>query len=149
MTRTLTRLSLAAAIAGLVEVPALAAPHTAKVSISEAGQIALRAYRGDQIVKQELEHDHRGSGLRNSFDMRKSKSWREVCADAMTAKVLETARKAPIPRTEGDCWAGSGGPGPTLANRSLQQSCAGPMCSRVVCQSTFGGGHMRVLVAED
>ena len=61
MTKSLVRLSLATAIAGVVAVPALAAPHGAKVSMSEARQIALRAYPGGQIVKQELEHEHGGT----------------------------------------------------------------------------------------
>ena len=98
MTKTLVRLSLATAIAGFVAVPALAAPHGAKVSMSEARQIALRAYPGSQIVKQELEHEHGGSGLRYSFDMRKGKTWREVGVDAMTAKVLENSPEGANPK---------------------------------------------------
>lgn len=98
MTKTLARLSLATAIAGFVAVPALAAPHDAKVGMSEARQIALRAYPGGQIVKQELEHEHGGSGLRYSFDMRKGQTWREVGVDAMTAKVLENSPEGANPK---------------------------------------------------
>ena len=98
MIRTLTCLSLATALAGFVAVPALAASHGAKVSMSEARQIALRAYPGGQIVKQELEHEHGGSGLRYSFDMRKGKTWREVGVDAMTAKVLENSPEGANPK---------------------------------------------------
>jgi len=102
MMKTLTRLSLATAIIGLAAVPALAAPHnsthTAKVAMSEARQIALRAYPGSQIVKQELEHEHGGSGLRYSFDVRKGKTWREVGVDAMTAKVLENSPEGANPK---------------------------------------------------
>lgn len=95
------RVTLAAAIIGLATVPTLAAPHAvhqkAAISISEARQIALRAYPG-QIVKQELEHERGGSGLRYSFDMRKGKTWREVGVDAMTARVLENAPEGANPR---------------------------------------------------
>lgn len=102
MTRLLTRLTLATAIIGLAAVPALAtthrSPHGANVTVSEARQIALRAYPGSQIVKQELEHEHGGSGLRYSFDMRKGKIWREVGVDAMTAKVLENSPEGANPK---------------------------------------------------
>lgn len=102
MTRLLTRLTLATAIIGLAAVPALAtthrSPHGANVTVSEARQIALRAYPGSQIVKQELEHEHGGSGLRYSFDMRKGKTWREVGVDAMTAKVLENSPEGANPK---------------------------------------------------
>ena len=98
MTKILVRLSLATALVGFASVPALAAPHDAKVSMSEARQIALRAYPGGQIVKQELEHEHGGSGLRYSFDMRKGQTWREVGVDAMTAKVLENSPEGANPK---------------------------------------------------
>jgi uncharacterized membrane protein YkoI len=102
MTKTLARLSLATAIIGFAAVPALAATqssaHTGKVSMSEARQIALRAYPGGRIVKQELEHEHGGSGLRYSFDMRKGNTWREVGVDAMTAKVLENSPEGTHPK---------------------------------------------------
>ena len=98
MARILTCLSLGTALAGFVAVPALAAPYTPRVSMSEARQIALRAYPGSEIAKQELEHEHGGSGLRYSFDMRKGRSWREVGVDAMTAKVLENSPERANPK---------------------------------------------------
>ena len=102
MTRLLTRLTLATAIIGLAAVPALAtthrSPHGANVTVSEARQIALRAYPGSQIVKQELELDQAGGGIRYSFDMRKGKIWREVGVDAMTAKVLENSPEGANPK---------------------------------------------------
>ncbi|HEY5329322.1 MAG TPA: PepSY domain-containing protein [Acidobacteriaceae bacterium] len=101
MTKTLT-LALATAIIGFAAAPALAASHssahTAKVTMSEARQIALRAYPGAQIVNQELEHEHGGSGQRYSFDMRNGKTWREVGVDAMTAKVLENSPQGANPK---------------------------------------------------
>ena len=62
--------------------------HKAKISMSRARAIALKAYPG-KIVKEELERERGGSGLRYSFDMRRGKQWREVGVDAMTGRVLE------------------------------------------------------------
>ena len=104
MTKTFTHLTFAAAIAGLAlgAAPALAAHHgvvtKAKLSMPQARQIALNAYPGGKIVKEELEHEGGGSGLRYSFDMKQGKTWREVGVDAMTGKVLENKAEGANPK---------------------------------------------------
>ncbi len=80
---------LAAAKAGVV--------HKAKISLSEARTIALKAYPG-KIMKEELERERGGSGLRYSFDMRRGKHWREVGVDAMTGRVLENTHERANPK---------------------------------------------------
>ncbi len=104
MTKTLTRLPLAAVVAALAIgcVPALAAHHgvvqRAKIGMHRARQIALAAYPGAKIAKEELEHEGGGSGLRYSFDMKKGSHWREVGIDAMTGKVLENSGEGANPK---------------------------------------------------
>jgi len=99
MTKMLTRLSLAAAVAGLVTLPALAATHGVvqkpKISMSEARHIALKAQPGGRIVQEELEKERGGSGLRYSFDIKQGAKTIEVGVDAMTGKVLENAAERP------------------------------------------------------
>ena len=101
------RILKTAVIAGFVGLAVGAAPglasaktgavHKAKISLSHARAIALKAYPG-KIMKEELEHERGGSGLRYSFDMRRGKQWREVGVDAMTGKVLENSREGANPR---------------------------------------------------
>ena len=101
------RILKTAVIAGFVGLAVGAAPglasaktgavHKAKISFSHARAIALKAYPG-KIMKEELEHERGGSGLRYSFDMRRGKQWREVGVDAMTGKVLENSREGANPR---------------------------------------------------
>jgi uncharacterized membrane protein YkoI len=104
MNKRLTRLSLIAAVAGLVvgAVPALAATRglswNAKLSMQQARQIALKAYPGGEIMKEELEHEGGGSGLRYSFDMKQGRTWREVGVDAVTGKVLENKAESANPK---------------------------------------------------
>jgi uncharacterized membrane protein YkoI len=81
--------TLAAAKSGVI--------NRAKVSLSEARVIAMKAYPG-KIVKEELEHEHGGSGLRYSFDMRQGKKWREVGVDAVTGRILENIREGANPK---------------------------------------------------
>lgn len=104
MTKMLTRLPLAAAVAGMAmaTVPALAAHHAgavqhAKISMHKARQIALKAFPGGKIMKAELEREGGGSGLRYSFDMKHGKHWREVGVDARTGKVLENTTEGTNP----------------------------------------------------
>jgi uncharacterized membrane protein YkoI len=73
------------------------AVQKAKISMSEARTIALKAYPG-KIMKEELEHERGGSGLRYSFDMRQGKQWREVGVDAMTGRVLENVHEGANPK---------------------------------------------------
>ena len=97
------RLSLAVLIGLAVAAGSVAATAKdsarpkAKISLSEARAIALKAYPG-QIMKEELERERGGSGLRYSFDLRNGKQWREVGVDAMTGRVLEDAREGANPK---------------------------------------------------
>ncbi|MBW4057298.1 MAG: peptidase M4 [Proteobacteria bacterium] len=68
----------------------------AKVTISEARSIALKAHPG-KITAEELEKEHGGSGLRYSFDIQHGKVTQEVGVDAGTGKVLEDAPEGPNP----------------------------------------------------
>src|SRR5579884_470109 len=63
----------------------------AKVSISQARAIALKAVPGGKIVDQELEREPGGSGLRYSFDVKIHKQTREVGVDAESGKILENS----------------------------------------------------------
>lgn len=62
----------------------------AKIQFPEARAIATRAFPGT-IVKEELEQEKGGSGLRYSFDIFSGKLTHEVGVDAKTGKVLENA----------------------------------------------------------
>lgn len=68
----------------------------AKITMQEARAIALKIYPG-KIMKQELEREAGGSGLRYSFDLRRGNKWREVGVDAITGKVIEDAAEKPNP----------------------------------------------------
>jgi uncharacterized membrane protein YkoI len=68
----------------------------AKISIAEAGSIALKARHGT-ISDEELEKERGGSGLRYSFDIKNNKVTYEVGVDAKTGKVLENAREGRHP----------------------------------------------------
>lgn len=103
---SLTRLILAT-VAGLAfgSVSALAAHYNrvapkAKLRMQQARIIALEAYPGGRIVKEELEYERGGSGLRYSFDMKQDKKWREIGVDAITGKVLENKAEPRIRRTK-------------------------------------------------
>lgn len=68
----------------------------AKVSMSEARKIALKAHPG-KITDEELEKEPGGSGLRYSFDIKHGKVTQEVGVDAQTGKLLENAPEGPNP----------------------------------------------------
>jgi hypothetical protein len=68
----------------------------AKVNITEARAIALKAYPG-QISDEELEKEPGGSSLRYSFDIKRGAVTQEVGVDAQTGKVLENAAEGPNP----------------------------------------------------
>jgi uncharacterized membrane protein YkoI len=69
----------------------------AKLSIEEARSIALKLVPGE-IMKEELERERGGSGLRYSFDIRQGKKWREVGIDAKTGRVLENSAESANPK---------------------------------------------------
>ena len=69
----------------------------AKLSIEEARSIALKLVPG-KIMKEELERERGGSGLRYSFDIRQGKKWREVGVDAKIGRVLENSAESPNPK---------------------------------------------------
>lgn len=62
----------------------------AAIKMPQAREIALKAWPG-KIVKQELEKEAGGSGLRYSFDIIKGKITHEVGVDAKTGKLLENS----------------------------------------------------------
>ena len=68
----------------------------AKVSITEARAIALKAHPG-KIVDEELEKEKGGIGLRYSFDIKRGAVTQEVGVDAQTGKVLENKKEGPHP----------------------------------------------------
>jgi uncharacterized membrane protein YkoI len=68
----------------------------ANVSLDKARAIATKARPG-QITDQELEKEKGGSGLRYSFDIKRSGKTFEVGVDAKTGKVLENKAEGPNP----------------------------------------------------
>jgi Peptidase propeptide and YPEB domain len=68
----------------------------AKVSITEARAIALKAHPG-KITDEELEKEKGGTGLRYSFDIKSGAVTQEVGVDAQTGKVLENKKEGPHP----------------------------------------------------
>ena len=87
-------ISLSLLLAGAALTAQAASPANlkaqAKVSMTHARHIALKAYPG-KIVKEELEQESGGSGLRYSFDIKSGKATHEVGVDAKTGKVLENS----------------------------------------------------------
>jgi hypothetical protein len=68
----------------------------AKVSITEARAIALKAHPGT-ITDEELERETGGTGLRYSFDVKSGGVTQEVGVDARTGRVLENAAEGKNP----------------------------------------------------
>ena len=90
-----------AAITILAAAPAMAytgqeLANQAKVSISDARTIALKAHPG-KITDEELENEKGGSGLRYSFDIKRGTVTQEVGVDAQTGKVLENKKEGSHP----------------------------------------------------
>jgi uncharacterized membrane protein YkoI len=83
-------------------VPAITARHGVVVKGRDqhaaARQVALNAYPSSKIVKEELEREGGGSGLRYSFDMKQGQKWREVGVDAMSGKVPENKAEGTNPK---------------------------------------------------
>jgi len=88
-TVSLSLLLAASAVAAQV-LPAANPGAQAKVSVKEARRIALKTYPG-KVVKQELEQESGGSGLRYSFDIKSAQATHEVGVDAKTGAVLENS----------------------------------------------------------
>ncbi len=70
--------------------------HQAKLSITDARVIALKAYAGT-ITGEELEKEKGGTGLRYSFDIKRGVVTQEIGVDARTGKVLENKKEGPRP----------------------------------------------------
>ena len=83
-------LMLAAPLLSAQTRPAAELAAQASISLQQARAIALKAFPG-KIIKQELEHEKGGSGLRYSFDIRHGKLVHEVGVDAKTGKLLENS----------------------------------------------------------
>ncbi|MFA6267392.1 MAG: PepSY domain-containing protein [Pseudolabrys sp.] len=100
---TFVRLACAAVLASAVLMsPMVANAKTAlsseaRITLSEARAIALKAHPG-KIMQEELEREGGGSGLRYSFDLKQGKQWREVGVDAITGKVLENVSEGANPK---------------------------------------------------
>ena len=101
---SLTRL-IVATVAGLAfgSVPVLAAHHNrvvpnAKLRMQRARIIALEAYPGGRIMKEELEHEGGGSGLRYSFDMKRGKSGGRSASMPSPERFWRTRPKAQNPK---------------------------------------------------
>jgi len=88
--------SMMAVIAVALGVPALGSASSADLSkqahiqMPQARAIALKVFPG-HIVKEELEKEKGGSGLRYSFDISNGKVTHEVGVDAKTGKTLENS----------------------------------------------------------
>lgn len=63
----------------------------AKISMKQARHIAKKQVMGGRIIKEELEKEWGGSGLRYSFDILHQGTVHEVGIDAKTGKVLENS----------------------------------------------------------
>ena len=103
MPRTLTVSISCAVTAGFLAFSSAALAYSgeelakdAKITMSEARQIALKAHPG-KITDQELEKEKGGSGLRYSFDIKRGSVTQEVGVDAKTGKVLENKKEGPHP----------------------------------------------------
>lgn len=70
--------------------PATPSETHARVKLPQAREIALKACPG-KIVKEELEKEKGGSGLRYSFDIANGNATHEVGIDAVTGQLLENS----------------------------------------------------------
>jgi uncharacterized membrane protein YkoI len=86
---SMSLLLAAAAVAAQAASPAKLEAQ-ATVTMTNARVIALKAYPG-KIIKEELEQEKGGSGLRYSFDIKSAKSTHEIGVDAKTGKLLENS----------------------------------------------------------
>ena len=71
------------------------APY-AKIAIDKGRATALKSVPG-QVTDEELEKENGGSGLRCSFDIKRSGKTYEVGIDAQTGAVLENKVEGPNP----------------------------------------------------
>ncbi len=70
--------------------PANAKDMHAKIDMAQARHLALTTYPG-KIVKEELEKEKGGSGLRYSFDIKSTAGTHEVGVDAADGHILENS----------------------------------------------------------
>lgn len=91
---TATAALTAIAIGANAATPAPVLAHQAKITMSQARAIALKAKPG-KITSVDLEKEGGGSGLRYSFDIVQGKVTHEVGVDAKTGKVLENKVEGP------------------------------------------------------
>lgn len=82
--------ALALVVVGVSATSATELAGQAKVQLPQARDIALKTFPG-KIVKEELEQEKGGSGLRYSFDISSGKITHEVGVDAKTGEILENS----------------------------------------------------------
>jgi uncharacterized membrane protein YkoI len=70
--------------------PGTSIDSKARIKMPDARRIALKAYPG-KIIKEELEKETGGSGLRYSFDIQSDAGTHEVGVDAKNGKILENS----------------------------------------------------------
>lgn len=92
----LALIALTSAMAPAFAGSSTALSKEAKISMKEARAAALKVYPG-KIVKQELEREPGGSGLRYSFDIRRGHVVHEVGIDAKSGTVLENSTEGAKP----------------------------------------------------
>lgn len=92
-------LFLAAFVAGNLAFSHVSAKEAAMkptVTMPQARKIALAAFPG-KLVKQELERETGGSGLRYSFDIKSASVTHEIGVDARDGKMLENSVESSKP----------------------------------------------------
>jgi uncharacterized membrane protein YkoI len=93
MKKTIVAIAIGAVMPTLAAASAADLSGQAHITMPQARAIALKAFAG-RIVKEELEQEKGGSGLRYSFDIAQGKTIHEVGVDAKTGKVLENGAEA-------------------------------------------------------
>lgn len=82
------------ALSGAASAATAAEAAKARIDMPHARTIALHTYPG-KIVKEELEKERGGSGLRYSFDVKTNGKTREIGVDAVTGRLLENSIEGP------------------------------------------------------
>lgn len=86
---------LAATAAQATAAAATARPPIAKISLSQARAIALKAAPG-RIVKKDYENEN--GGWRYSFDIKQQGHFQEIGVDATTGKIIENKNEGKVDR---------------------------------------------------